>query len=99
MNAMIVTPGGNQIAKQDTVIVSATRASTDDQLVTLFLNSVRSNHTRRAYAQSVETFRLFLSYMPLQSVTLEDAQAFMAHLAEKYPSANSQKLKLNEEWS
>jgi integrase/recombinase XerD len=95
MNAMIVTPGGNQIAKQDTVIVSATRASTDDQLVTLFLNSVRSNHTRRAYAQSVETFRLFLSYMPLQSVTLEDAQAFMAHLAEKYPSANSQKLKLN----
>lgn len=95
MTAMIVTPGGNQIAKQDTVIVSATRASTDDQLVTLFLNSVRSDHTRRAYAQSVEAFRQFISYMPLQSVTLEDAQAFMAHLAEKYPSANSQKLKLN----
>ncbi len=95
MTAMIVTPGGNQIAKQDTVIVSATRASTDDQLVTLFLNSVRSDHTRRAYAQSVEAFRQFISYMPLQLVTLEDAQAFMAHLAEKYPSANSQKLKLN----
>lgn len=95
MTSTMITPGGNRIAKQETVIVSATRASTDEQLVDLFLGSVNSAHTRRAYAQSVDTFRRFVSYAPLQSITLEDAQAFLKHLAELYPSANSQKLKLN----
>ena len=93
MTNAIVTPGGNRIANQE--IMSATRANTDDQLVALFLESVKSAHTRRAYAQSVETFRQFMNYAPLQSITLEDAFAFRGHLAELYPSANSQKLKLN----
>lgn len=86
MATSIVTTDRNRIA---------TRASTDDQLISLFLGSVRSEHTRRAYAQSVDTFQRFANYAKLDTVTLEDAYAFLEHLTELYPSANSQKLKLN----
>ena len=95
MQKAIVVTDKRQIAKQETVSISATRANTDEQLIDLFLASVKSDHTRRAYANSVEVFRRFIGYAPLHAVMLEDGLAFREHLAELYPSSNSQKLKLN----
>lgn len=57
------------------------QASTDRDLVALWLGNYRSPHTRRRYAADARAFLLFVS-RPLRTVTLGDVQAYGASLAD-----------------
>jgi integrase/recombinase XerD len=92
MPKTIVTPGGNRIVSQDHV--TTTRATNDDQLIALFLSSLRSAHTRTAYQRSINIFRQFAP-AAFDQLNLEDALGFRFHLTELYPNSSTQKLKLN----
>lgn len=55
------------------------QASSDDDMVALWLRGYRSPHTRRGYAIDVHAFRSFAA-MPLAAVTVRVIQAFSASL-------------------
>ena len=57
--------------------LTAQQASTDDEMVALWLDSFRSPHTRRGYAADARSFRAFVA-KPLRAVTVRDVQAFGA---------------------
>jgi integrase/recombinase XerD len=56
------------------------QASTDDELVGLWLGNYRSENTRRGYSLDVQGFRAFVR-KSLRTVTVGDVQAFGASLA------------------
>jgi site-specific recombinase XerD len=73
--ALIVPPGG---------LVIATQASSDEELVQLWLGQFRSPNTRRGYRIDWRAFRAFMD-TPLRVLTLRDMQTFAAslvHLAD-----------------
>lgn len=55
-------------------------ASSDDQLVALWLGTYRSPHTVRSYASDAAAFRRYVG-LPLRDVRLVDIQAFSGSLA------------------
>ena len=57
----------------------APQASSDDDMVALWLDTYRSPHTRRGYAMDIRAFRAFVA-KPLGTVTVRDIQAFAATL-------------------
>ena len=69
-----------EIAKTDsggTAIVNSGQynmsgAETDDQMVDLFVATRRSPSTREVYSRSIEDFRQFTDYKPLQMITVTD---------------------------
>jgi integrase/recombinase XerD len=66
-------------------------ASTDDQLVALWLGTYRSPHTVRGYAADAAAFRRFVG-KPLRDVRLVDVQAFSASLAGIADSTTARRL-------
>ncbi|HMN29290.1 MAG TPA: tyrosine-type recombinase/integrase [Caldilineaceae bacterium] len=80
----------------------ATTQRTDDQLISLFLATKRSEHTRTAYRHSIGLLLAFVG-KPLAAITLEDAVAYHTYLKEVrnnkgqlvYASPHSVKLHIN----
>ena len=66
---------------------AASQASTDTQLVALWLHG-RSPHTQRAYRSDVKRFQAF-SGQPLRRVTLGDVQGFADSLLHLSPASQS----------
>jgi len=66
-------------------LADAPRASSDDQLLEIWLHG-RSSHTQRAYRADIERFRLRAG-KPLRQVTLLDLQQFADQLSNLAPSS------------
>lgn len=71
MNQYVALTAGNGIAPQ---------ASSDDDMVSLWLGNYRSANTRGRYATDAASFRAFV-VKPLRGVTVRDIQDFAASLA------------------
>lgn len=69
------------------------QADSDRQLITLWLNSHNSPHTRRAYAADIERLLAFTGDKPLAATTLADLQSFAESLTAL--SASSRKRTIN----
>lgn len=69
------------------------QADSDQQLITLWLNSHGSLHTRRAYAADIERLLAFTGAKPLAATTLADLQSFAENLTAL--SASSRKRTIN----
>ena len=69
----------------------APQASSDDDMVDLWLGTNRSPHTRRGYATDAKAFRSFAA-KPLRDVTVRDIQAFAATLAHLAPATTARRL-------
>lgn len=73
-----------------------TRANSDEMLIEVWLNpGDRPSNTCDAYRRDIEQFRHFLSYKPLQAVTLEDLQAYSTHLQSRGLKDKTRRRKLN----
>jgi len=70
-------------------------ADTDEQLIALFLRQKRSNHTRRAYAQTLAQFAKFTGYKPLGAIRLDDLLSYAKWLDNNAYVKASQALKLS----
>lgn len=80
---------------QGNVLKSVLRASTDSELIDVFLASLNSDRTREAYALAIDTLIYFLDGIPLESVTVEDAIHFRDYIACLYSNVHTQNLKFN----
>lgn len=58
------------------------QASSDDQLIQLWLHGRSSKHTQTAYKYEIDRMRQFIM-KPLQEITLQDLQDFSDHLQDK----------------
>src|SRR5688572_750445 len=70
-------------------------ADTDEQFIALFLRQKRSQHTRRAYAQTLAQFSHFTGGKPLHAVILDDLLGYADWLADNGYAKASQALKLS----
>lgn len=70
-------------------------ADTDEQFIALFLRQKRSNHTRRAYAQTLVQFVQFTGGKPLNTIMLDDLLGYADWLANNSYAKTSQALKLS----
>lgn len=75
--------------------MAQTNATTDDQLIALFLRTKNSERTRQTYSTALSQFLAFVDHQPLPSIRLEDLVSYKEHLATRYTSASTQTLKLN----
>lgn len=69
----------------------APQASSDDEMVALWLGNFRSPNTRRGYAIDVRAFRSFAA-RPLHAVTVRDIQAFATTLEPLAPATAGRRL-------
>jgi integrase/recombinase XerD len=81
----------NDLRAPAPALQAAPQASSDDELVRLFLGTYGSANTRRAYAGDVSAFRTFVG-MPLARVTLGDVQAYAATLVDMAPASAARRL-------
>lgn len=72
-----------------------THASSDDELIKLFLGLKDSENTKTAYIKSLGQFRQFVNYEPLQQLTLDALVAYRDYLVQAYPSLHTVKAKIN----
>lgn len=73
------------------VIPVAPQATSDDELIRLFLGTCGAANTRSAYAGDLHAFLMFVD-KPLRTVTLGDVQAFAASLAHMAPASVARRL-------
>ncbi|MBD2156213.1 tyrosine-type recombinase/integrase [Leptolyngbya sp. FACHB-16] len=71
-----------------------TRASSDDKLIEMWLHD-RPAGTQTNYRATVRSFQRFLNFKPLQSITLEDLQAYQDSLSEQQLKDSTKRCKLN----
>ena len=83
MNQLVVGSG--------TVHPVAAQASSDDEVVGLWLASFRSIHTKRGYLIDIRAFRAFVDH-PFSSVSLGHVQAFAAGLSGLASASASRRL-------
>lgn len=76
---------------EPTVQIIVPQATSDDDLVDLWLRNYRSPNTRVAYAGDIREFRAFVS-KPLRGVTLRDVQDYGASLASMAPASIGRRL-------
>jgi integrase/recombinase XerD len=72
-------------------VLIAPQASSDDDMVSLFLGNFRSANTRARYAVDVAAFRAFTG-KPLREVTVRDVQEFGASLVHMAPATVAARL-------
>lgn len=75
--------------------VRLTSASTDEQLIALFLRQKRSEHTRRTYRQALTQFLHFAGSKPLSAIVLDDLLGYAEWLDSNDYAKTSQALKLS----
>src|SRR5258708_36136596 len=69
--------------------------TTEDAMITLWIKTKNSEHTRRNYRRHIDRFRSFLG-KPLAQTTLFDLQAFVEHMRDEgVLNQNSQKVILD----
>lgn len=72
-------------------VIVAPQASSDDGMVTLWLDSFLSPATRRGYALDIRAFRIYFPG-PLRDVTLRELQGFASTLAHLAPATAARRL-------
>src|SRR5262245_34929282 len=78
-------PAEIAIVKAADSLADASRVSSDDQLLAIWLHG-RSPHTQRAYLADVERFRS-ATHKPFCLVTLTDVQQFAGSLTDLAPAS------------
>lgn len=56
--------------------------STDEDVISMWLKKGKANSTRKGYEEDIARFRAFLSYKPLQHITLMDVQRYEQSLTQ-----------------
>jgi len=73
------------------VVIIAPQASSDDDMLALWLGNYRSAHTRRGYATDAKAFIEYVA-KPLRTVTVRDVQAYASTLANLADATAARKM-------
>lgn len=86
---------GNAIVSSNQSAIVAQQASSDEQLIDLFIRRKRSENTRRTYGTAIKQFLAFVNHKPLATVALVDMVEYTEHLEATFKSKHTQRLKLD----
>lgn len=60
----------------------------DEQIIHMFLNTLRSKYTRRNYSRAIDQFRRFISFKPLPEVTWKEIEVYKIALEQGFLTKN-----------